>query len=76
MERRDAVTEEFLQGYHGRTETVHHIDLACPIGRQIPREWMLPGTGSLPLCPTCRMRAEARPASGAYVSPSPAGGQG
>ena len=67
--------EDFIEGYYGRADAVYHTDLGCPIGRQIPREWLVVGTGSLPLCPTCRMRAEARPASGAYVRPSPPGTQ-
>jgi hypothetical protein len=49
---------------------VYHSDLGCPIGRQIPREWVVPGNGMRPLCPTCRIRAEARRASGAYLKPS------
>ena len=60
-----------VQSYHRRADTVHHIDPGCPVGRLIPREWIVAGTGALPLCPTCRMRAEARPASGAYIPPIP-----
>jgi len=64
------VDQDLSHGYHGRADTVHHTDLGCPIGRQLPQEWVVPGTGSLPLCPTCRMRLEARAASGAYVKSS------
>ena len=58
-----AVTEEFRQGYHGRADTVYHIDLRCPIGRQLPREWIVMGTGSLPCVRPagCGLR-RARPA--------------
>jgi hypothetical protein len=63
------VYEDFDQGYHSRADTVYHTDPGCPIGRQIPREWVVAGTGSLALCPTCRMRADARQ-GGAYVRPT------
>jgi hypothetical protein len=52
--------------YHARTGAVHHIDPNCPIGRQIPSELMVEDDGGLPLCPTCRIRSEARPPSGPF----------
>ena len=64
------MNEDLSQGYHSRADTAYHTDPRCPIGRQIPREWLVVGTGSLPLCPTCRMRADARPAGGAYIRPT------
>ena len=65
------MNEDFNQGYHSRADTVYHTDPGCPIGRQIPREWLLTGTGSLALCPTCRMREDARQARGADTGPTP-----
>jgi hypothetical protein len=56
--------DEFAQVYHGLTDAVYHIDLRCPIGRQIPAEWVILGRGDLLLCPTCRARLEARPPGG------------
>jgi hypothetical protein len=53
--------------YRARTGAVHHIDPNCPIGRQIPSELILEDDGGLPLCPTCRIRSEARPPSGPLV---------
>ena len=63
--------QDFSQGYYNRADTVYHTDPSCPIGRQIPREWVVLGTGSRSLCPTCRMRSEARPAEGTYLGPTP-----
>ena len=64
------MNEDFSQGYHSRADTVYHTDPNCPIGRRIPREWLVAGTGPLALCPTCRMRADAHPAGGTYVRPA------
>jgi hypothetical protein len=56
--------DEFAQVYHGLTDPVYHIDLRCPVGRQIPPEWVILGPGDRALCPTCRARLEARPPGG------------
>jgi hypothetical protein len=64
------VNDHFSQVYHSRAETVYHTDPSCPIGRQIPSEWLVSGPGSLNLCPACRMRADARSASGTYLRPT------
>jgi hypothetical protein len=69
---RRTVSEAIRSEYYRRGDTVHHRDPDCPAGRQIPHEWIVSGTGALPLCSTCRIRAEARPASGAYLGPSTA----
>jgi hypothetical protein len=53
--------------YRACTGAVHHIDPNCPVGRQIPSELMVEDDGGLPLCPTCRIRSEARPPSGPFV---------
>lgn len=69
FEERSAVSEAIRSAYYRRGDTVYHSDSSCPVGRQIPDEWVISGTGALPLCSTCRIRAEARPASGAYIRP-------
>jgi hypothetical protein len=42
--------------YQRPGDTVHHLDLNCPIGREIPYEWRENGSGSLPLCSWCKER--------------------
>jgi hypothetical protein len=53
--------------YRARIGAVHHTDPACPIGRQIPADLRVEDAGGLPLCSTCRLRGQARPASGAFA---------
>jgi hypothetical protein len=50
--------------YRARLGAVHHVNPQCPIGRQIPPDLLLEGAGGLPLCPTCRLRGQARPPTG------------
>ena len=59
--------------YRARIGAVHHTDRGCPIGRQIPAELLVEGAGGLPLCPTCRLRAQARPPSRPSTPPEDRG---
>lgn len=54
--------------YRARVGAVHHTDPNCPIGRQIPAELLVEGAGGLPLCPTCKLRSQARPPSGPFAA--------
>jgi hypothetical protein len=63
---------DLAQAYHARGGDIYHLDLLCPVGRQLPPEWRVSGAAGLALCPTCWARSRARQPSGPYVPPSPA----
>ena len=56
--------------YHARGGDIYHLDPFCPVGRQLPPEWRVPGSAGLTVCPTCWARTKARRPSGPYVPPS------
>jgi hypothetical protein len=63
------------QPYHARGGDIYHLDPLCPVGRQLPLEWRVPGSAGLAVCPTCWARSKARRPSGPYV-PTPPGATG
>jgi hypothetical protein len=63
------------QPYHARGGDIYHLDSLCPVGRQLPLEWRVPGSAGLAVCPTCWARSKAKRPSGPYV-PTPPGASG
>lgn len=48
-----------MGGYHHIDGSEYHLFAECPDGDAIPHEYCRPGTGGLPLCPTCQNFADA-----------------
>ena len=46
--------------YHSPFEEVYHIVSTCPVGRLIPVELRMDGTGNRPLCSACKGREDGR----------------
>ena len=42
-----------LQPWHTVDIHVHHVCSNCPIGREIPSQYRIPGHGAKPRCPKC-----------------------
>lgn len=51
---------EDIGAYHCVLNGPYHLEEECPIGRLIPRELRISGTGEAGLCPACEARLEAR----------------
>jgi hypothetical protein len=46
--------------YYSELEDVYHVLKDCPLGRRIPAELRVKGTGGRKLCLACEFRQEAR----------------
>lgn len=49
--------------FHSRHSTVYHDFDDCAVGRGIPREERIEGTGGKPRCGECQRRSDGQPST-------------